>query len=208
MQLPYVAFVIPIDDPAVIERLLAWQAIFRPWLAYEPQPVERLHITLHIAGRLYRPFWFWRPDVWRRSALDRMAGVVRPALETFNAFEVHVGPLNAFPNVLFAEVHDSRSSLRALRAQLRRALPLRARSLSPWPFVPHITLGYWGRQPATPVIRTLAAHRQDDPVPLRVNRVLFTIYTRDAVLSADTLNTAREERLAEYHLQDGSSSPA
>lgn len=200
-QLPYVAFVIPVEEPAVLQRLATWQTALRPWLAYAPQPAHFMHITLHIAGRLCHPLWFWRPDVWRRSALERLARTVQPVIESFSPFDVLVGPPNAFPNVLFAEVHDRDSCLRALRARLLRALPLRARTLSPWAFVPHITLGYWGRQPAAPVIAALAAHRQDEPVPLHVRRIRFTIYARDlGEPASDTLVAAREDVLAEYHL--------
>ena len=53
-----------------------------------------------------------------------------------------------------------------LRIKLRRALPLRARPASPWPYLPHITLGYWGEQPVAPVIAALRPWRDVTPLPL------------------------------------------
>jgi 2'-5' RNA ligase len=119
-----------------------------------------------------------------------------------DAFAVGVGPLNAFPNALFAEVQDETGCLRALRTGLRRALPRRARPPLRWPFVPHVTLGYWGRQPATSLIAALTPFRQVEPVPLRVERVRLTIYAlNDGPSRVDLLRTAREEIIAEFALK-------
>ena len=198
---PVVAFVIPIDDPAVCAQLESWQRALAPWLAYAPQPAERLHITLHIAGRLSPLPWLPLPHFWRRSELGRLAERARPVFERFDPFEVGIGPPNAFPNALFAEVQDEAGCLRALRAELRRALPLRARPSLHWPFVPHVTLGFWGRQPVAPLVEALLPYRTAAPLPLRVTAVHLTLYHQDnALLRPDVLRTAREEILAEYRL--------
>lgn len=201
--LPYIAFIIPIDDPAVVAQLTAWQTALSPWLAYEPQPAERLHLTLNHIGGLRRSLWRTLPYTWHRQALPRLADRVDSTIRAFGAFDILIGPLNAFPNVLFAEVQDHNDCLRRLRATVRRALPLSARPPSPWAYLPHVTLGHWGHQPAAPVVKVLETYRSVVPIPLRVTRVKFTVYTHNTVpLNKDLLAAAREEIIAEFLLKD------
>ncbi len=199
---PVVAFVIPVDDPAVCAGLESWQRALAPWLVYDPQPAEHLHITLHIAGRLSPVSWLLLPSFLRRSEVGRLAERARPVFGRFNPFEVGIGPPNAFANALFAEVQDEAGCLQALRAELRRALPLRARPPLRWPFVPHVTLGFWGRQPVAPLVQALVPYRSAAPLPLRVTAVHLTLYHQDsALLRPDVLRTAREEIVAGYRLE-------
>lgn len=202
LHTPVVAFIIPIGDPAVRSQLQDWQRALSPWLAYAPQPAERLHITLHIAGRISPLPWLPLPDTWRRHDLQRLATTIRTLVQEMDAFVVRIGPLNAFPNALFAEVQDETGCLRALRVRVRRAMPLRARPPLRWPFVPHVTLGLWGRQPVAPLVAALRPLRQVEPVPLRVETVRLTIYATDGRMPrAEVLCTAREEVIAEYVLK-------
>jgi 2'-5' RNA ligase len=201
---PYITFIVPIDDPAVIRQLAAWQEALRPWLYYDPQPANRLHITLHYVGGLQRRIWL--PHTWRRAAVVALGQRARAALESQTPFTVRIGPLNAFSNALIAEVQDEQECLRMLRVKLRRALPLRARPVSPWPYLPHITLGYWGEQPAAPVIAAVQPWRDVTPVSLDVERVRLTIYAlEDGAPHRDTLLTAQERIITEFRLkgQDG-----
>jgi 2'-5' RNA ligase len=201
---PYVTFILPIEDPAVLRQIAVWQDALRPWLLYEPQPANRLHITLHEVGGLRHRIWL--PHTWRRADVVTLGKRAQAALESQAPFTVGVGPLNAFSNAMIAEVQDEQECLRALRVRLRRALPLRARPVSPWPFLPHITLGYWGEQPAAPVIAALRPWHEVTPVPLRVERVQLTIYTMDDdPPRRDALLTAEEEIITEFMLkgQDG-----
>jgi 2'-5' RNA ligase len=189
---PVVAFIIPLDDPAVCAQLESWQRALAPWLAYDPQPAERLHITLHIAGRLSPLPWLPLPRLWRRRDLHRLAETMQTLVHEMDAFAVGIGPLNAFPGVLFAEVQDTTGCLRTLRLGLRRGLPLRARPPLRWPFVPHVTLGFWGRQPVGPLVGALTPYRQVDSVPLRVEAVRLTVYSQnDGPPRVDLLQTAR-----------------
>ncbi len=202
LQFPIVAFLIPLDDPAVRKQLQGWQQALASWLAYAPQPAQHLHITLHIVGRVNPLPWLPLPRIWRRRDLDRLAERARSLVQATDAFEVGIGPLNAFPNVLFAEVQDDTGCLRALRTGLRRALPSRARPSRRWPFVPHVTLGYWGRQPVAPLVAALTPFRQAAPLPLRVERVRLTIYALDEKAHrAELLHATHEEIIAEYALK-------
>lgn len=201
LLLPYVAFVIPIDDTAVRAQLVEWQQALRPWLAYTP-PSETLHITLHHAGMLRHSLLKALPYTWRRGALSTLARRAEPTLEDFKQFTVRLGPLNAFPNALITEVQDNDECLRALRLKLRRALPIQARPPSAWSYLPHVTLGFWGKQPAAPLVDLLETFRTVEPIEYRVQRVKFTIYERDTLPpTTDTLSAARETVIAEFTLQ-------
>ncbi|HML21267.1 MAG TPA: 2'-5' RNA ligase family protein [Aggregatilinea sp.] len=202
LLLPYVAFVIPIDDPAVRARLLTWQQALAPWLNYTMAP-DQLHITLHHAGTLRHSLLKGLPYTWRRGALPALARRAQPTLQDFNRFTVRLGPLNSFPNALFAEVHDDRECLRAMRLKLRRSLPVQARPPSAWSYLPHVTLGFWGKQPAAPLVDLMETFRTVDPIECEVRRVKFTIYERDTLPSStDLLSAARETVIAEFTLQE------
>jgi 2'-5' RNA ligase len=202
MHQPIIAFIVPLEDDDIGDAVAAWQAALRPWFLYDPQPRERLHITLHFVGMLRRGPLAFLPHTWTRTGLDRSAERVRDALDAIPAFEVGLGPLNAFPNVLYAEIQDDDECLRWLRTCLRRALPLRARPPTSWMYLPHMTLAYWGQQAAAPLIDALAPYRAIEPLRLPVTRVRLTIYSRDLVLAANTLVTAREQIIADFPLQE------
>jgi 2'-5' RNA ligase len=201
---PYITFIVPIEDPAVIGQITRWQDALRPWLPYEPQPANGLHITLHYVGGLQHRVWL--PHTWQRAAVVELGKRVRDMLESQAPFTVQIGPLNAFSNALIAEVQDEQECLRVLRVGLRRALPLRARPVSPWPYLPHITLGYWGEQPTAPVVEAMRPWREVTPVMVWVERVQLTIYAlEDGPPRPDALITAQEEVVTEFMLkgQDG-----
>jgi 2'-5' RNA ligase len=202
LLLPYIAFIIPIDDPAVVEQLQAWQNLLHPWLPYAPQPAERLHITLNYVGGLRRLAWLVLPYTWSRLMLPQLVKRTRHIFDEFEPFTVHLGPLNAFPNVLLTEVQDTERCLRLLRARIRRALPLRARPPSPWTYLPHVTLGYWGHQSAAPLVEALKPYRAVEPIPFTISHIKFTVYTRDTLLHSNILSDAREDVIANFYLDD------
>ena len=201
----YIAFVIPIDDPAVLGQLALWQEAFRARLAYAPIPLVNFHVTLHYIGRLNEAFWLGLlPNTWRRAALDGLAERAQRAITGYRKFEITIGPLNAFPNVLIAEVRDGEQEcLRRLRTTLRRAMPLRARPRTAWAYLPHVTLGYWGEQSTAPLIEQLRSFRTVEPVPFTVERVRLTVYRLDSSLPIEeALLAADEDIVAEFTLQD------
>ena len=201
LLLPYIAFVIPIEEPGVVTQLLAWQSALQNLMAYEPQPAERLHITVHFVGLLRRNPFLFLPNMWSRERLPVLAERARAALAEMCQFDLKLGPLNAFPNVLFVEVQDEHECLRTLRAKIRRAMPLRARPPLTWSYVPHVTLGLWGQQPIRPIVTAMQPYRHVPPVTLRVERVKLTLYVRDvSPAEPDILSSAREEIVTELAL--------
>jgi 2'-5' RNA ligase len=204
LLMPYVGFIIPVEDMAVTAQLVEWQAALQAWFQYDPQPAQRFHITLHYVGGFANALWrIFLPYRWQRKSLDQLAQRIRPTLEAIEQFEVGIGPLNAFDNALFAEAQDSDDEcLRHLKLSLRRALPLRARPPTSWRFLPHVTLGFWGSQPVAPLVEALRPYREVEPLPLVVQTVLLTIYTRDSrPHRRSILRTANQEVVAEFHLK-------
>jgi 2'-5' RNA ligase len=110
------------------------------------------------------------------NRLERTAELARDYLQLLRPFTVHIGPINAFPNVAIAEVRDG-GKLRLLRGVVTQALPRRLVS-SGYPLIPHVTLGYFGAQPAAPVRNTLRPMRNWKPIPFTVDRVDLTLYYR------------------------------
>lgn len=170
-----VSFIVPITDPAMCEYLAAVQATLAPYMAYTPQPAEKLHVTLYQIGyvRAGMPF----PGTWTRAELDRLADSGRRLFEQLPAFTVRVGPINAFPNVAIAEVHDD-GQLRLLERAAASVIPENRRVPPFYPLIPHITLGYFGDRPATPIIKILRPLRDLPTVPLRIDRAAMTLYYR------------------------------
>lgn len=201
LLLPYLAFIIPITDVGAVAQLTAWQAALRPWLVYDPLNADQLHITLHMVGSLRYGLGMLMPHTWRRAALKGLAERAGMVIHGVAPLDLRLGPLNGFPNALVAEVQDDRQCLRLLRARLLRTLPARARPLRPWPYLPHVTLGYWGRQAAQPIREALEPYRSADPVTCRVTRIEFTIYYRETGdVTPQAVNKAREEVIAAYTL--------
>jgi 2'-5' RNA ligase len=91
-------------------------------------------------------------------------------------FTVLIGPINAFPNVAIAEVRDN-GRLRLLRGVVAQSFPRRLGSVN-YPLIPHITLGYFGAQPAAPIRNVMRPLHQWKPIPFTVDRVDLTLYYR------------------------------
>jgi 2'-5' RNA ligase len=170
-----VSFVIPIDDRTVCDYLGKAQQALLHHMAYEPQPPDKLHITLYQVGYL-RQIPLRLPGLWSRQELTRIAQLTAEYLKLFQPIEVLVGPINAFSNVAIAEVRDS-GRLRLLRGIISQAIPPLSLPLN-YPLIPHITLGYFGTQPAAPIRETIGLLRMLPKIGLTVDRVELTLYYR------------------------------
>ena len=169
------SFIIPIADSTISRYLIEAQQPLAPYMTYTPQPAEKLHITLRLVG--YVRAGLMLPDTWTRSELHALANHARTLFAKFPPFEVRVGPINAFPNVAIAEVHDE-GQLRLLETAIGELIPKARRTRRPYPLIPHVTLGYFGRRPAAPIIEALRPLRSLPPMLLTVDRVALTLYYR------------------------------
>ena len=170
-----VSFVIPIEDAKVCEYLGRAQEALMEHMAYAPQPSDKLHITLYQLGYL-RSLPFRQPGAWSKNQLQQIATLVRQYLTLLKPFEVQIGPMNAFPNVAIAEVHDF-GKLRLLYSVVARAVPPIA-PLPVYPLVPHVTLGYFGRRSAAAIRNTIRPLRDWPPVTMTISRMDLTLYYR------------------------------
>lgn len=169
-----VSFIIPIEDQVVCAYLSRAQEALKPHMAYAPQPADKLHITLFQLGFL-RSIPFQVRGGWSRTQLDQIAHLVGQYMSLVTPFEVQIGPVNAFPNVAFVEVHDL-GKLRLLSGVVSQAIPPLQLRLPRFPMVPHVTLGFFGRRPAAPIRNTLRPMRNWPPVSFRVEHVDLTLY--------------------------------
>jgi 2'-5' RNA ligase len=170
-----VSIIVPIEDEAVCQYIIAAQEALRPFMSYAPQPHDKLHITVYQVGYLRTGLAL--PGTWTREALGRIQSQAGRNLRLIEPFNVQVGPFNAFPNVAIAEVHDE-GKLRLLRAVVARAMPPLSRPLPTLPLIPHVTLGYFGLRPAGPIHQAMLPLRRVPPVVMRVDRLDMTLYYR------------------------------
>jgi 2'-5' RNA ligase len=171
-----VSFVIPIDDPIVCDYLGDAQQAIIKHMAYAPQPSDKLHITLYQVGYLRRWSFLRLPGSWSREELNKIADMATQYLTLLRPFTVEIGPVNAFPNVAIAEVRDH-GRLRLLRGIVSRAIPPLLMPLN-YPLIPHVTLGYFGKQSAAAIRNTLRPLRNMPRVRFEVRQVDMTLYRR------------------------------
>jgi 2'-5' RNA ligase len=169
-----VSFIVPIEDQAICHYLGEAQMALMPHMYYEPQPPDKLHITLYQLGYL-QTTGFHFPGTFSRAELASIANRAREYLALFKPFDVQIGPINAFPNVAIAEVHDQ-GRLRLLSNLIIQTVPRGLGVLPRYPLIPHITLGYFGRQPAPPVRNVIRPLRRMKPVIMQIDRVDMTLY--------------------------------
>src|SRR5688572_14899069 len=77
-----ISFVIPIEDHKVCEYLGGAQQALRQHMAYDPQPPDKLHITLYHLGYL-RQLPLRLPLLWSREELERIAQTAAEYLKLF-----------------------------------------------------------------------------------------------------------------------------
>ena len=170
-----VSLIVPIQDEAATAYLMEAQRQLNLYMAYDPQPVEKLHITLVLFGFLRAALPL--PGTLTMSELRQLAGSLEKVFARLPSFTVRVGPINAFPNVAIAEVHDD-GQLRWLEKAAVELIPKSRRNAAPYPLIPHITLGYFGSRPTRPIIRVLTQLREMPALDLRIDQTALTLYYR------------------------------
>jgi 2'-5' RNA ligase len=170
-----VSLIVPIQDEAVCTYLTDAQRKLGPYMAYVPQPVEKLHVTLALLGFLQAGLPL--PGTWTQNDLRELALNLQTFFAKLPSFTVKIGPINAFPNVAIAEVHDN-GQLRLLEKAALEMVPKSRRSTAPYPLIPHITLGYFGSRPTRPVIQVLTPLRATTPLNFTIDQAALTLYYR------------------------------
>lgn len=134
----YFAFLIEVSDEAVREYASRMIAEVADIAGVDPYPERYWHVTIKGVGFLAE-----EPsseDEVSLADVERLAEAVRPALESRAPFEVTVGPVNAFAEVVLLEAHDG-GTTGCLNAALLESAPDLARyAVDGEMFLPHVSI--------------------------------------------------------------------
>jgi 2'-5' RNA ligase len=134
----YLAFLIPIDDPAVAEHLRKLVRAVEDIPGVEPYPEDYWHIT--IKGLGFENANRGRPDDVSHNDVQSVAEAVRALFARQPPFDARIGLAAAFPEVVFAEVWDG-LPVRELNGRVHEAVPGLVRYTFDGPhFLPHVSL--------------------------------------------------------------------
>ncbi|MDX5372196.1 MAG: 2'-5' RNA ligase family protein [Pseudomonadaceae bacterium] len=152
----YWLWAIPVDCPAVLQRLQAARRLLDDWL--HPPGARQAHVTLFVCG-------FATPTP--RHDDDIAATLLQAQHRALAAlgvapFELHIGGLDSFASAAFLAVHDS-----GRLERLREALARLSTEVRQAPYVPHLTVGLYRRAASAADWRRRAAALRDCP-PLRL----------------------------------------
>lgn len=163
----YAVWTLPVECPHILARVARAQAHLGDWLhaGYRRQA----HITLFVCGfpaeqaRLGDDFTTARLAA-QLNALQR--------LKT-SSFELQIGGLDSFASAPFLTVSDPAGRLDALRTVLAaHSVEIRQSA-----YHAHLTVGLYARTlPCAEVQPRLAAFGEDEPLPLRVDRLNYSSY--------------------------------
>jgi 2'-5' RNA ligase len=160
----YLAFLIPITDPPVVGYLRDAVGSIEGIPGVEPYPEDYWHITIKGIG--FEAKDAAQPDDIADADIDGIAGVAREIFAGQLAFDVQIGPLSAFPEVVFAEVRNS-LPVRHLNRRLLELMP----GLIRYPFdgevfLPHVSIArFTSNEGLSKLKERLAAQREGAPGP-------------------------------------------
>ena len=155
----YCAFLIAVSDEAARGYASRMIALVAEIPGVDPYPERYWHLTIKGVGFLVEEPS--REDELSLAEVERLAERVRPALESRAPFEVTVGPVNAFAEVVFLEAHDG-GATQCLNAALLEAAPgLQRYAVDGEMFLPHVSIARFSSNEGLPVLKeTLAGLRE------------------------------------------------
>ena len=167
----YLALLIPVTDPPVVAYLREAVRSIEGIPGVEPYPADYWHITVKGIG--FEAEAAAQADDVAYADVDGIAGVAREIFAGQRKFDVEIGPLNAFPEVVFAEVRTS-IPVRDLNRRILELMP----GLIRYPFdgdvfLPHVSIARFTSSEGLSQIRErLATQREDARGPtLRIAEV-------------------------------------
>ena len=156
----YFAFLISVTDDAAREYAARTLEALSGIPGVDPYPERYWHITIKGVGFLAEQVE--REDEVTMADIERIAEAARPALESQPAFDVGVGPVNAFDEVVFLEAHDG-GATRALNSLLLAEVPgLQRYPVDGDTFLPHVSIARFSSDEGLPQLKeTLARLRAE-----------------------------------------------
>jgi 2'-5' RNA ligase len=154
----YLAFLIPVRNPPVVEYLRNAVGTIEGIPGVEAYPGDYWHITVKGIG--FETNEASQPGDVAYADIDGIAGVAGEIFAAQPAFDVEIGPLSAFPEVVFAEVRNS-IPVRNLNRRIIELMP----GVIRYPFdgevfLPHVSIArFTSSEGLSKVKDTLAAER-------------------------------------------------
>jgi 2'-5' RNA ligase len=157
----YLAFLVPVTDPPVVAHLRDAVRSIEGIPGVEPYPEDYWHITVKGIGfEVEAPT---QPDDIAYADIAGIAGVAREIFAAQPAFDVGIGPLSAFPEVIFAEVRNS-VPVRDLNRRVLEMMPGLVRYLFDGEtFLPHISVARFTSNEGLPELKETIARLRDAP---------------------------------------------
>ncbi len=167
----YLAFLVPIEDPAVAEHLRKLVRAVEDIPGVEPYPEDYWHIT--IKGLGFENANRGRRDNVSTSAVRSVAEAARHVFARQPPFEARIGLAAAFPEVVFAEVWDA-LPVRDLNGRLLEAIPSLVRYQFDGPhFLPHISVARFTSNDGLPQLKEAVSRSREEGAgpPLSVGEI-------------------------------------
>lgn len=173
----YLAFLTPVDDPAVVGYLRGVARAIEGIPGVEPYPEDYWHITVKGIG--FEARTSAQPE---DVSASQVAGVAEAARDVFAgqpAFETQIGLVGAFPEVLLAEVWGS-AAVRALNIRLIETVPGVVRyPFDGGNFLPHISIARFTSNDGLAQLKEIISSLRDGPAgPAFIIREVHLIRAR------------------------------
>ena len=159
----YFAFLITVSDEAVQEYASRMIAEVAEIPGVDPYPERYWHVTVKGVGFLAEEPS--REDEVSLADVERLAEAVRPALASRAAFEVTLGPVNAFAEVVLLEAHDGGATRRLNAALLESAPDLQRYAVDGEMFLPHVSIARFSSNEGLPRLKETLARLRETAEP-------------------------------------------
>ena len=134
----YVAFLIAVNDEAVLGHMARVIARIEDIPGIDPYPERYWHVT--VKGLGFMTDTPGRLDELSPRDVQRFTEEARPIIEAVSPFELTIGPVSAFPEVVILEVHDG-GQVRELNTRLLDRVPgLLRYEIDGSNFLPHVSI--------------------------------------------------------------------
>lgn len=157
------AFLVPISQDDVRAHIARTIAEIAEVPGVDAYPERYWHATIKVVGFLSEEAN--REDEVTMADIERIAEQARPALEAQAPFDIRVGRVNAFPEVVFLEVEDG-GAIREMNTRLLESVPgLRRAPIDGDHFLPHISIARFASNEGLPVLKTALRRLRSETDP-------------------------------------------